>query len=109
MSSNPIRHRPNASEPWREDAIYRIASMTKPIIAVATLLLYEEGKWQLDDPITRFIPQFANLQVLQDGKLVPLERPMTMRHVMASSAGFAFGPAFGSTNPTVFGQTLTRR
>jgi CubicO group peptidase (beta-lactamase class C family) len=85
----------------REDAIYRIASMTKPIIAVAMLLLYEEGRWQLDDPVTKFIPEFADLQVLQDGKLVPLDRPMTMRHLMASSAGFAFGPAFGSTNPKV--------
>jgi CubicO group peptidase (beta-lactamase class C family) len=89
------------SEPLREDAIYRIASMTKPIIAVAMLLLYEEGKWQLDDPVTEFIPEFADLKVLQDGKLVPLDRPMTMRHLMASSAGFAFGPAFGSTNPKV--------
>ena len=85
-------------EPLREDAIYRIASMTKPIIAVAMLLLYEEGKWELDDPVTKFIPEFADLKVLQDGKLVPLDRPMTMRHLMASSAGFAFGPAFGSTN-----------
>ena len=41
------------SEPLREDAIYRIASMTKPIIAVAMLLLYEEGRWQLDDPVTK--------------------------------------------------------
>src|ERR1700678_2599508 len=90
-----------AREPLREDAIFRIASMTKPIIAVAMLLLYEEGKWQLDDPVTKFIPEFADLQVLQDGKLVPLDRPMTMRHLMASSAGFAFGPAFGSTNPKV--------
>jgi CubicO group peptidase (beta-lactamase class C family) len=88
-------------EPLREDAIYRIASMTKPIIAVAMLLLFEEGKWELDDPVTKFIPEFADLQVLQDGKLVPLDRPMTMRHLMASSAGFAFGPAFGSTNPKV--------
>lgn len=88
-------------EPLREDAIFRIASMTKPIIAVGMLLLYEEGKWQLDDPVTKFIPEFADLKVLQDGKLVPLDRPMTMRHVMASSAGFAFGPAFGSTNPEV--------
>lgn len=88
-------------EPLREDAIFRIASMTKPIIAVAMLLLYEEGKWQLDDPVTKFIPEFADLQVLQDGKLVPLDRPMTMRYLMASSAGFAFGPAFGSTNPKV--------
>src|ERR1700761_4096130 len=62
-----------ASEPLREDAIYRIASMTKPIIAVAMLLLYEQGKWQLDDPVTDFIPEFADLRVLQDGiKLVPL-------------------------------------
>jgi CubicO group peptidase (beta-lactamase class C family) len=89
------------SEPLREDAIYRIASMTKPIIAVAMLLLYEEGKWQLDDPVTTFIPEFADLKVLKDGQLVPLDRPMTMRHLMASSAGFAFGPAFGSTNPKV--------
>jgi CubicO group peptidase (beta-lactamase class C family) len=89
------------SEPLREDAIYRIASMTKPIIAVAMLLLYEEGRWQLDDPVTKFIPEFADLQVLQDGRLVPLDRPMTMRHLMASCAGFAFGPAFGSTNPKV--------
>jgi CubicO group peptidase (beta-lactamase class C family) len=91
-----------ASEPLREDAIYRIASMTKPIIAVAMLLLYEEGKWQLDDHVTDFIPEFADLQVLQDGiKLVPLDRPMTMRHLMASSAGFAFGPGLGTTNPEV--------
>jgi len=88
-------------EPLREDAIYRIASMTKPIIAVAMLLLYEEGKWQLDDPVTKFIPEFADLKVMKDGALVPLAHEMTMRHLMASSAGFAFGPAFGSTNPKV--------
>jgi CubicO group peptidase (beta-lactamase class C family) len=88
-------------KPLREDAIYRIASMTKPTIAVAMLLLYEEGKWQLDDPVTTFIPEFADLKVLKDGQLVPLDRPMTMRHLMASSAGFAFGPAFGTSNPKV--------
>lgn len=43
-------------DPLREDAIFRIASMTKPIIAVALLQLYEEGKWQLDDLVTKFIP-----------------------------------------------------
>jgi CubicO group peptidase (beta-lactamase class C family) len=91
-----------SSEPLREDAIYRIASMTKPIIAVAMLLLYEEGKWQLDDYVTKFIPEFADLKVMRpDGKLVPLERPMTMRHLMASSAGFAFGPQIGSTDLAV--------
>src|ERR1700678_4419414 len=43
----------------------------------------------------------SDLEVLQDGKLVPLDRPMTMRHLMASSAGFAFGPGLGTTNPAV--------
>ena len=43
-------------EPLREDAIFRIASMTKPIIGAAMMLLYEEGKWQLDDFVTKFIP-----------------------------------------------------
>src|ERR1700744_5075267 len=60
-----------AREPLREDAIFRIASMTKPIIAVAMLLLYEEGKWQLDDPVTKFVPEFADLKVMQDGNLAP--------------------------------------
>ena len=86
-------------EPLREDAIYRIASMTKPIIAVAMLLLYEEGKWELDDPVTKFIPEFADLQVLQDGKLVPLDRPMTMRHLMASSAAVTAGQSGSSETP----------
>jgi CubicO group peptidase (beta-lactamase class C family) len=87
--------------PLRDDAIFRIASMTKPIIAVAMMLLYEEGKWQLDDPVTRFIPEFADLTVMQGDKLVALDRPMTMRHLMASCAGFAFLVPMGSTNPNL--------
>jgi CubicO group peptidase (beta-lactamase class C family)/acetyl esterase/lipase len=86
-------------EPLREDAIFRIASMTKPIIAAAMMTLYEEGKWQLDDPVTKFIPEFADLKVLKEDKLVPLDRAMTVRHVMSTSAGFAFGIPLGSTNP----------
>ncbi|MDT5306247.1 MAG: hypothetical protein QOE48_1917 [Mycobacterium sp.] len=85
-------------EPLREDAIFRIASMTKPIIGAAMMLLYEEGKWQLDDFVTKFIPEFADLQVLKEDELVPLDRPMTMRHLMATCAGFAFGAPVGSTN-----------
>src|SRR6201996_2520211 len=91
----------DSKEPLREDAIYRIASMTKPIIAVAMLLLYEEGKWQLDDHVTKFIPEFADLQVMKNGVLVPLDRPMLMRHIMSTSAGFAFGPGIGSTDMRV--------
>jgi CubicO group peptidase (beta-lactamase class C family) len=87
--------------PLRDDAIFRIASMTKPIVAAAMMTLYEEGKWQLDDHVTTFIPEFADLQVLKDGQLAPLDRPMTMRHLMASCAGFAFLVPLGSTNPKV--------
>ncbi|WP_375484074.1 serine hydrolase domain-containing protein [uncultured Jatrophihabitans sp.] len=89
------------SAPLRQDAIYRIASMTKPVIAVAMLTLYEQGAWQLDDPVTKFVPEFADLRVLQHGELVPPDRPMTMRHLMASAAGFATGSPVGSTNPAV--------
>jgi CubicO group peptidase (beta-lactamase class C family) len=85
--------------PLREDAIFRIASMTKPIIGAAMMLLYEEGKWQLDDHVTKFLPELADMRVLVDDQLVPLDRPMTMRHLMASCAGFAFGAPVGSTNP----------
>jgi CubicO group peptidase (beta-lactamase class C family) len=88
-------------DPMREDAIFRIASMTKPIIAAALMTLYEEGRWQLDDQVTAFVPELADMQVFQDGRLVPLDRPMTMRHLMASCAGFAFLIPLGSTNPAV--------
>jgi CubicO group peptidase (beta-lactamase class C family) len=87
--------------PLRKDAIFRIASMTKPIIAAAMMCLYEEGRWQLDDAVTDFVPEFAGLQVMRGDQLVPLERPMTMRHLMATCAGFAFGVPLGSTNPRV--------
>lgn len=92
----------DSREPLRPDAIFRIASMTKPIIAAAMMTLYEEGKWQLDDPVTKFIPEFSDLKVMtKEGNLVPLDRPMLMRHVMSTSAGFAFGPVIGSTNTKV--------
>jgi CubicO group peptidase (beta-lactamase class C family) len=90
-----------AHDPLREDAIYRIASMTKPIIGAAMMSLYEEGRWQLDDHVTAFIPELADMRVFKDGQLVALDRPMTMRHLMASCAGFAFLTPLGSTNPAV--------
>jgi CubicO group peptidase (beta-lactamase class C family) len=55
-----------ARQPMRRDTIFRIASMTKPIVSVATLMLLEEGKLRLDDPIERWLPEFANPRVLRD-------------------------------------------
>ena len=84
------------SAPITEDTIYRIYSMTKPITGVALMQLHEEGKFSLDDPVTKYIPEFENLQVVKshDGDdviLEPLGRQPTMREVMSHTAGFAYG------------------
>ena len=77
-----------ARTPMTKDTIFRIASMTKPIAGVAMMTLWEEGKWTLDDPVHKFIPEFRNLQVKTDAGLVPLAHPMTMRELMSHTAGF---------------------
>ena len=82
--------------PMNRDAIFRIYSMTKPIVGVAMMMLFEEGKWQLDDPVTKFIPEFRNLRVMTvnpQGNIIiePAKRPPTMREVMSHTAGFGYG------------------
>ncbi len=83
--------------PMEKDTIFRIYSMTKPITGVAMMILFEEGKWKLDDPVTKFIPEFKNLKVMTgvDDKgnmiTVPVERPPTMREIMSHTAGFGYG------------------
>lgn len=78
--------------PIEEDTLYRIYSMTKPITGVAMMILYEEGAFSLDDPITKFIPEFEDLQVYSpDGLPTPVSRPATMRELMSHTAGFAYG------------------
>lgn len=87
--------------PVRPDTIWRIASMTKPVTGVAMMILYEQGKWKLDDPVAKFIPEFRDLKVkAQDGKLVPQQRPMTMRELMSHTAGFGAsgGPGLRETD-----------
>ena len=81
------------------DTVFRIYSQTKPVTGVAMMMLFEEGKWRLDDPVTRYIPEFKNLKVWKgvdaEGKpiLVPVSRPPTMREVMSHTAGFGYGLA----------------
>ena len=53
----------NKSDPVELDSIFRILSMTKPVVGVAMMLLHEEGKWQLHDPVTKYIPAFRDLEV----------------------------------------------
>ena len=83
--------------PLRVDSIFRIYSQTKPLTGVALMILFEQGKWHFDDPITRFIPEFESLRVFKqvnpDGTVQtePLSRPPTMRELLTHSAGFAYG------------------
>jgi CubicO group peptidase (beta-lactamase class C family) len=83
--------------PVEKDTIYRIYSMSKPITGVAMMMLYEEGAFTLDDPITRFVPEFANLRVMTgvDADGAPIlsdpARLVTLRDVMTHTAGFAYG------------------
>jgi CubicO group peptidase (beta-lactamase class C family) len=83
--------------PLEADSLFRIYSMTKPVTGVAMMILFEQGKWHFDDPVTRFIPEFKDLRVFKsvgpDGTLAtePLSRPPTMRELVTHAAGFAYG------------------
>ncbi len=85
-----------AGKPMTEDTIFRIASMTKPITSVAALMLYEENRFQLNDPIARFLPELGNMQVMVGGtadapELVPAERPVTIHDLFTHIGGLAYG------------------
>ncbi len=72
------------------DSLYRIYSMTKPIAAVAAMMLVEDGRLTLDDPISNILPEFADLKVLVDGVQLPA-KPMTLRHLLSHSSGLSYG------------------
>ncbi len=74
--------------PLAEDTIYRIFSMTKPVTAVAMMVLFERGLWTPDDPIAKHLPEFAGVKG-PDG--APLDHPPTMRELMTHTAGFGYG------------------
>lgn len=77
--------------PLEEDALFRIYSMTKPVTAVAAMMLYEEGKFHLGDPVSKFVPEFKELKVLKEGRYVPTQTEMTMHHLLTHTAGLSYG------------------
>jgi CubicO group peptidase (beta-lactamase class C family) len=90
-----------AGTPMRPDTIFRIYSMTKPVTATATLLLYEEGRFLLDDPIAGFIPEFGDTKVFvretTTGPVVAaLARPMTIRDLLLHTSGLPYPDPAGS-------------
>jgi len=80
-------------QPMRTDTLFRFYSMTKPITATALMMLYEEGRFQMKDPVSNYIPEFADLKALRtpDAALddtLPVERPATIQDLLRHTAGF---------------------
>jgi CubicO group peptidase (beta-lactamase class C family) len=82
---------PVEKTPMRTDAIFRIYSMTKPLVSVAAMMLVEDGVVQLTDPVPRFLPAFKELKVSTGTAEVPAERQMTVQDLLRHSAGLAYG------------------
>ena len=84
--------------PMSTDTIFRIFSMTKPVTGTALMMLWDEGKFQLDDPVEMHLPELAGMQVFveqnEDGSWVtePAEHPMTVRELMSHTGGLAYTP-----------------
>lgn len=86
--------------PMKTDAVFRQASMTKPLVMVCLMQLYDKGLFKLDDPLSKYIPEFKDMQVAEDdGKgnisLVPAKREITMHDLLSYSAGFTCTFYFG--------------
>jgi CubicO group peptidase (beta-lactamase class C family) len=99
FSSTGVRD-PNTKEPMTPDTIFRIYSMSKPITTVAAMMLVEEGKLQLDEPLSKYIPAFANVKVGvekkgEDGvtglEMVTTKRPITIQDLMRHTSGLTYG------------------
>ena len=82
-------------KPIEENSLYRIFSMTKPITAVAIMSLYDQGKLNLDDKVSKYIPEFLDTQVYKelDGKhsFEPQKTPLTIRHLLTHTSGIPYG------------------
>ncbi len=87
-----------AGRALKRDDIFRIASQTKAITSTAVMILWEEGKFQLDDPISKFIPEFKNAQVLSTFQYsdttwsgIPVNKEITIRHLLTHTSGIGYG------------------
>ena len=83
-------------KPMRKDTIFRMYSMTKPITGAAVMILVDEGKLKVSDPVSKYIPEFAEMSVLEvaeDGstKRVPANTPITIKHLLTHTGGLIYG------------------
>jgi CubicO group peptidase (beta-lactamase class C family) len=81
-----------ARKPMQTDSIFRIASMTKAVTAVAVLQLMEQGHFMLDDPVSKYIPEFKDMKVaIEPNQVVATDRPITIRDLLRHTSGIAYG------------------
>ncbi|MBL99609.1 MAG: hypothetical protein CMM06_07940 [Rhodopirellula sp.] len=94
------QHDPVDQLQFKEDSLLRIYSMTKPITSVTAMTLWEQGKFKLDDPVSKYIPAFVDTKVgvVQGGKLsrIDLVRPVTIRDLLSHTSGYSYSPAAGT-------------
>ncbi len=88
---------PATGEPMRTDAIFRIYSMTKPLVSVGVMMLVEQGRLLLDDPIGKYLPALAGLQVAAEGGTVPAASPITIQDLLRHTSGLTY--EFRGTGP----------
>jgi CubicO group peptidase (beta-lactamase class C family) len=80
-----------AQKPLAKDALFRLQSMSKPVVAACAMALYDEGRFTLDEPISRHCPEWAEPKVLENGQLVPAKFAITPRMLMSHSSGLYYG------------------
>jgi CubicO group peptidase (beta-lactamase class C family) len=108
QSARDGRYR-EAAKPMHTDAMFRICSMSKPITSVAVMMLYEEGKFLLDDPISKYLPEFKNPKVLVKSAsgapyTIPATREITIRDLLRHTSGLTYqwnadlGPMYEKAN-----------
>ena len=81
------------TRPMPRDAIFRLASMTKPVVSVATMMLMEHGRLKINDSIFTWLPELKDVKVETPTGDVPLQRPITVQDLLMHTAGFVYGPA----------------
>jgi CubicO group peptidase (beta-lactamase class C family) len=106
VQTHALGHRDiEGGQPMTRDTLFRIASMTKPVTSIAVMMLVEEGKLKLDDPVARWLPELANMQVLKDptgpvDATVPAARDITVEDLLTHRSGLAYG--FTSMGPIAY-------
>ncbi|MDB5609279.1 MAG: serine hydrolase [Bradyrhizobium sp.] len=106
------RQSPTAAAPMAHDTIFRIFSMTKPIVSIGIMMLLEDGHFLLNDPIAKYIPEFSNQKVgvENDGKLelVPLARPITIQDLLRHTSGITYDHTGNSLVQQLYQQSRLR-